>query len=114
MSDQPDCVITIRPQDGKPFAELQEFVFTALGDIRAKVPGIVHAYPFIVSGKEEIIVLEKFVSNKAMFDYFNGEYHAELVTKLLPFAQEPIDIRSSANLSELEEWKEGTPGQFTV
>jgi hypothetical protein len=49
-----------------------------------------------------------------MFAYFNSDYHAELVKSLLPFAQEPIDIRSSANLSELQEWKDNTPGSFTV
>jgi hypothetical protein len=34
-------------------------VFKALGEIRENVAGIHHAYPFVVSGKEEIIVIEQ-------------------------------------------------------
>ncbi|KAL6230268.1 hypothetical protein BDW75DRAFT_234537 [Aspergillus navahoensis] len=49
-----------------------------------------------------------------MFDYFNSEYHESLVKQLLPFAEEPIDIRSSASISDLEEWKGTTSGRFTV
>ncbi|KAL3441987.1 hypothetical protein BJX65DRAFT_313296 [Aspergillus insuetus] len=113
MEESPTCVITLRPQAGK-FPELQDYVFKAIGEIRENVAGIHQAYPFVVSGKEEIIVIEHFVSNKTMFAYFNSDYHAELVKSLLPFAQEPIDIRSSANLNELQEWKDNTPGSFTV
>ncbi|KAL2858624.1 hypothetical protein BJY01DRAFT_241953 [Aspergillus pseudoustus] len=113
MAENPTCVITIRPKDGK-FPELQDYVFNALHEIRENVAGIHHAYPFVVSGKEEMIVIEQFVSSKAMFAYFNSEYHSGLVKSLLPHAQEPIDIRSSANLGELEEWRDNTPGEFTV
>jgi enterochelin esterase-like enzyme len=49
-----------------------------------------------------------------MFDYFNSEYHESLVNQLLPFANEPIDIRSSANIDDLAGWLEATAGQFTV
>ncbi|KAH8697512.1 hypothetical protein BGW36DRAFT_427470 [Talaromyces proteolyticus] len=114
MSTEPVCVISIRPKEGK-FTELLNFVSPTLKEIQENVAGVVHAYEFVVSGKEEVIVLERFRSNNAMFNYFNSDYHEGLVNKLLPLAQEPIDIRSSANLDQLQDWKSGSQGgHFTV
>ncbi|KAF4175688.1 hypothetical protein CNMCM8694_006634 [Aspergillus lentulus] len=114
MAENPTCVINLRPQAGKFPEACTRLSQHFISEIRENVAGIHHAYPFVVSGKEEIIVIEQFVSSKAMFAYFNSEYHAALVKSLLPFAQEPIEIKSSANLSDLQKWKDNTPGEFTV